>query len=126
MAADLPALPAGCPPAEAKSLSGTMYRLVNGGEEDWISHAAARGVNACPKSLSLCSWHALSVFAGLDQIRHLRRAVPRLRNHQVAKFTLDHNMGVAHLDNPDTTHHNWWPSPTFAPPPADHEILAEP
>jgi hypothetical protein len=110
-----PPLPPDCPPTEAGTRAGVFYRLIRGDDEDWKTHAM-RGITR-PERVSQCRWQALSVFEDLEDAERTIRKVGRLKKHRPMAFLMDETMGDLHKDGP-TSHHDWWPSATFTPPPA--------
>lgn len=94
---------------------GVFYRLCRGNEDDWKTHAMLGKPR--PPDVSQCRWQSLSIFDSLDGSRRLASRVPKFKKHRPMCFSIDGTMGdlLAGRDG----HHDWWPSPTFAPPPGD-------
>ena len=117
-----PSLPPNCPEPGAISMTGTFYRLVKGEPHDWDTQAMQRGVSACPKAVSLCRWQAVSLFGSRDGAQNkIDRYPGRFGGYSIAGFRMTPDMGVLLNDNPASSHHDWWPSDAFYPPPVIEE-----
>jgi hypothetical protein len=107
--------PANCPPAEAESASGTVYRLVNhdpAQEEDFKTpfEENPRRFKYTP-GIKNC---ALSVQTDIQDSEQLKKAmmkmVPRFKNSQIAKGELNPTLGlIQHTPSSKyRSHHSWW------------------
>lgn len=98
-------------------MTGTFLRMTNGSAADWQTHHMLKGAKACPKGLSECDWNALSVHRTVADVEQVKRRAKKFANHAVYSFTMTAAMGRLLQDKPPGSHHNWWPSSTFVPPP---------
>lgn len=82
------------------------------------------GPDKYPAKVGACRWNALSVFSSVEGARRYRRDFKSLRGCTIVSFQVDAAMGVLLQDKPPETHHDWWPSDAFQPPP-DCEIVKD-
>lgn len=85
-----------------------------------------RTAGAMRGRLDVCSAHALSIMASLEDTQNLRDLSPWARGKAVAAFTLSPSDGVI-LHTPtqaSSSHHDWWTEPyAFAP---DNRVIDGP
>ena len=106
--------PADCPPAEAESASGTVYRLVKhdpARAEDFKSvfEENLRGV----KEKQTVNLYGLSVHRDSQDSERLRERLKnrarKFKNRQIAEGSLNSTLGmIRHTPSIEESHHTWW------------------
>lgn len=117
--------PSCCPPDDATSAEGVVFRLVRNdppSADDFLPWSVEN--DRVDKSTH-CQSCAVSVFDRLDDVRQMQRRVPAQRPKPVAEGELKSEMGVTKPTGKNRGHRSWWlpegidPSPAFrvvAPP----------
>ena len=102
--------PVNCPPAEAESASGTVYRLVQynpAQAEDFKTPWEEFPRRFKEPTITNCG---LSVHTNPQDSEKLRNTIPQLRNRQIAKGELNPELGlIQHTPSSEyESHHSWW------------------
>ena len=120
-----PDLPAGCPLAGAESYRGSVYRFSDPGDSDeWKLPCEKYGRDwyEALKPVSQCRAHAFSVFKSQDAIEAFRRLIPKFRESDLVRFSLDTKSGVLLEGERRDGHHSLWPSGDFEFPPETENV----
>jgi hypothetical protein len=99
--------PAGCPPPEASSASGVVFRIVAGGvlsDGDFRTHHEAGTALSAPP----CRRCGVSVFNSLERAQHRLGLSPHLGN-AIAQGELKEVAGKTLLTSERSGHLEWWP-----------------
>ena len=101
--------PANCPPAEAESASGTVYRLVNhdpAQAEDFKTPWEEYRGRFEPPDIINCG---VSVHTDPQDSEKLRNRIGKFRKRQIAEGELNPTLGmIQHTPSPEKSHHAWW------------------
>ena len=117
-----PTRPDGCPSDDAKPGSGSFYRMVGAGVDDWRLPVEIYGVRGDHPE---CRQHAFSIYTDPAHLAGHRKKYKSLRNCKIARVQLTQDMGVILSDVRDNNSHNsWWPSDTLKLPP-NFEIVED-
>ena len=106
-------LPQNCPPPQAITASGEVYRLVNHNSphsEDFRSWREENMDKELPQGVSECQAGGLSVFKDKADAYRIIRKIPRFRKAKPSLGILTPNLGKI-LCNPSQSsqsHHTWW------------------
>lgn len=104
-----PHLPDNCPPEDAQSSSGTVYRMVTDkpSNQDFLSFRELKPQKSYPSD---CIASGLSTYTDPEGVRRLQSRVPRFRKMKVAKANLDESHGKMKNtpSNLHISHHTWW------------------
>ena len=106
--------PANCPPAEAESASGTVYRLVNhdpAQEEDFKTpfEENPRRFDNKP-TIQNCGVSVHTDPQDSEELKKAMKMVPRFKNSQIAEGELNPTLGlIQHTPSLKyRSHHSWW------------------
>lgn len=103
--------PTQCPPEEAFTYEGSLYRFINRNNpvpKDFKSYYETKIGNDWGDKA--CQARGLSVFKTLDDCSEMMRTVPALRKKKVAVATIDSECGLL-ANTPSTKskrHCTWW------------------
>jgi hypothetical protein len=106
-------LPPSCPPDDAESCFGVVFRLAPSLPIDqgaFQSYFSLRpGTNWGEKE---CMAHGLSVFRSYEATKRLRKRIKSLSSHKIIFTSLKDEVGVIkQTESPE--HHTWWPDDDF-------------
>lgn len=99
--------PPGCPPDEAVTPNGFVYRVVQSAEicaDDFLTNEEQGTALSAPS----CLRRGISVFDSHERAVHRWRISPRLGN-AVAEGLLSDSAGKISLPNKKNGHITWWP-----------------
>ena len=101
--------PENCPPTEAKSASGTVYRLVKHNpprSEDFLSTWEEFPGRFREPTIRISG---TSVHRNLQDSEQLKNRIGSLRNRKITQGELNPALGVIqHTPSHEKSHHTWW------------------
>ena len=101
--------PPNCPPAEAESASGTVYRLVQHNPaqaEDFKTPWEEYRSEFEPPTIDNCG---ISVHTDRQDSEQLRSRIRKFRRRQIAEGALNPTLGmIQHRPSLEKSHHAWW------------------
>ena len=106
-------LPDQCPPADATSLNGVFYRLVNKNNivcDDFWSHRKIYPHKIF--NVDECRVRSVSIFDNGDDCMKLTK-LSLHKEKKVAEVTLNNTSGVAKRTGNEKSHYSWWRSTNF-------------
>ena len=119
-----PDRPDGCPASAAVERTGTFYRFTSATDpRDW--HLPCERYPEVYKSKTgddACRCHAFSVYSDPADIPDARDRYPKFKSYKVLRFEMTEQMGVSARGGGLPSHHSWWPSVGFVPPPDGEEV----
>lgn len=108
-------LPKECPPADSQECNGVYYRVACGNpatSADFFSQRMLAPTKAfMGMGIDECVVRAVSVFAELDDARHLLK-LPKFKNAKIAQVNLQPDDGNIKKTF-KKSHHSWWRSKSF-------------
>lgn len=105
--------PSNCPPENAESAFGEVYRLINHNlpsPDDFRSWREENRNKQCPEGVTECQACGLSVYTNKADADRVIRRIPRFKRAKPALGLLTAELGVI-LHTPSRasqSHHTWW------------------
>ena len=107
--------PENCPPTTATSPNGKFYRFIAKDHDepqskDFVSWRELNLEKPCPDNIPECQACGLSVYSDLEEIRRMKKVIPKLRKMKIAGGSLTESSGkIKNTPSRNSQNHNtWW------------------
>jgi hypothetical protein len=119
-----PERPDACPLQGAAARTGTFYRFTSAADpRDWhLPCERYPEIYATKQGDDACRFHAFSVYTDAADLPVARDRIPKFKKYAVLRFEMTEEMGSSLQDGGLPSHHEWWPSDGFVPPPDGEEV----